>query len=78
MHRMLAGDAAAEGLASDIQGLFAFQSVHIANIGKNKVERDTGEEGGIKKKKKKNQPSQSLPSSLNTTLPYGREDATGI
>lgn len=73
MHGWVAGDVATEGLASDIQGLFAFQSVHIANIGKTKVGRDTGEERGIK-----NKPSPSLPSSLNATLPYGREDATDI
>ena len=74
MHGWATGDVATEGLASDIQGLFAFQSVHIANIGKTKVERDTEEERGIK-----NKPSQSLPpSSLNATLPYGRDDATGI
>lgn len=74
MHGWVAGDVATEGLASDIQGLFAFQSVHLANTEKNQSwERDTEEERGIK-----NKPSWSLPSSLNTTLPYGKEDATGI
>lgn len=73
MHGWVAGNVATEGLATDIQGLFAFQSVHMANIGKTKVGRDTGEERGTE-----NKPSRSLPSSLNATLPYGRGDATGI
>lgn len=73
MQGWVVGDAAAEGLASDSHGLFAFQNIHVANTGKTKVGRDTREEREIK-----NKPSQSLPSSLNTTRPYGREDATGI
>lgn len=35
------GDAAAKGLASDSQGLFAFQRVHTANTGKTKLARHT-------------------------------------
>lgn len=42
VHGWVADDATAKGLASDIQGLFAFQSVHTANIGKTKLARDTG------------------------------------
>lgn len=37
--RWVADDAAAKGLASDSQGLFAFESVHTANIGKTKLAR---------------------------------------
>lgn len=45
----MVGDVATEGLASNIQGLFAFQSVYIANIGKTKVGRETpGRRGGLK------------------------------
>lgn len=73
MHGWVVGDVATEGLASDIQRLFAFQSVHIANTGKPKLGETLGRRGGIK-----NKTGWPLPCSLNAILPHGRGDATGI
>jgi len=39
MHGWVAGDVAKEGLASDIQGLFPFQRVHVGNIANQSWER---------------------------------------
>lgn len=62
MHRWASGDAATEGLASHIQGLFAFQSVHLANIGKNKAGRETlGRRGGLKISQAGPFPPHSMP-----------------
>lgn len=62
MYGWASGDAATEGLASNIQGLFAFQSVHLANIGKTKAGRETlGRRGGLEISQASSFPPHSMP-----------------